>query len=141
MTTTSVYLDTRNVESYRKFLAIKSLPSWSISGHMASFPSEYAERIFGQREKVQFTNWEPSNPGEIVFSPFAGIGSEGYVSLKHDRRFYGCELKNSYYDTACSNLASAEANNDRQYELFDVKKHCEWGGDAVPVAEVEDDHT
>jgi hypothetical protein len=34
-----------------------------------------------------------SNPGEVVFSPFTGIGSEGYVSLKLGRRFYGCELK------------------------------------------------
>src|SRR6185437_4395317 len=38
-----------------------------------------------------------SNPGEIVFSPFAGIGSEGYVSLKRDRRFYGCEIKDEYH--------------------------------------------
>jgi hypothetical protein len=31
-----------------------------------------------------------TNPGEIVFSPFTGIGSEGYVSLQRGRRFYGC---------------------------------------------------
>ena len=76
-----------------------------------------------------------TNPEEIVFSPFAGIGSEGYVSLKNDRRFYGCELKDSYYDAACRNLSTAESSNDQQYELFDVRKHCELGGDAVPVAE------
>jgi DNA modification methylase len=86
-----------------------------------------------------------SNPNEIVFSPFAGIGSEGYVALKNDRRFYGCELKDSYYETACRNLSSAEAHNDTQYTLFDeeqmmdVRKHCEWGGDAVPVARCDDD--
>jgi len=44
-----------------------------------------------------------SNPGEIVFSPFAGIGSEGFVALKNDRRFYGCEIKQEYYDTAMKN--------------------------------------
>jgi len=60
-----------------------------------------------------------TNPGEIVFSPFAGIGSEGYVALKNDRRFYGCELKDSYYDAACKNLAVAEAARDEQYALFD----------------------
>ncbi len=49
-----------------------------------------------------------TNPGDLVFSPFAGIGSEGYVSLKHGRRFVGVELKNSYFDTACRNLAAAE---------------------------------
>jgi hypothetical protein len=37
-----------------------------------------------------------SNPGDVVLSPFAGIGSEGYCSLQMDRRFVGFELKPSY---------------------------------------------
>jgi len=45
-----------------------------------------------------------SNPGELILSPFAGIGSEGYVALKHGRRFIGCELKASYYNIAVRNL-------------------------------------
>lgn len=49
-----------------------------------------------------------SNPGDIVFSPFAGIGSEGYMALKLGRRFAGVELKRSYFETACRNLADAE---------------------------------
>lgn len=49
-----------------------------------------------------------SNPGELVLSPFAGIGSEGYVSVKHGRRFIGCELKPSYWSTAIDNLRRAE---------------------------------
>lgn len=49
-----------------------------------------------------------SNPGDLVLSPFAGIGSEGYVALKHGRRFVGVELKRSYFDTACRNLQAAE---------------------------------
>ncbi len=49
-----------------------------------------------------------SNPGEIVFSPFAGIGSEGYAAVKRGRRFYGCELKDEYYRTALSNIAAGE---------------------------------
>lgn len=48
-----------------------------------------------------------TNPGEIVFSPFAGIGSEGYEAIKAGRRFYGCELKPEYFDEACRNLADA----------------------------------
>lgn len=44
-----------------------------------------------------------SNPGEIVFSPFAGIGSEGHVALKLGRRFYGCEIKEEYYNAAIRN--------------------------------------
>ncbi len=49
-----------------------------------------------------------SNPGDLVFSPFAGIGSEGYMALKLGRRFAGVELKDSYFETACRNLAAAE---------------------------------
>lgn len=49
-----------------------------------------------------------TNPGELVFSPFAGIGSEGYEALAHGRRFYGIELKRSYYDTACRFLGERE---------------------------------
>lgn len=49
-----------------------------------------------------------SNPDEIVFSPFTGIGSEGYVALKRGRRFYGCEIKDEYVATAKKNLKHAE---------------------------------
>lgn len=49
-----------------------------------------------------------SNEGETVLSPFAGIGSEGYESVRLGRRFVGCELKPSYWATACKNLAEAE---------------------------------
>ncbi len=49
-----------------------------------------------------------SNPGELVFSPFAGIGSEGYSAIKLGRQFYGCELKEEYYQEACKNLHRAE---------------------------------
>jgi superfamily II DNA or RNA helicase len=48
-----------------------------------------------------------SMPGDIVVSPFAGIGSEGYEALKMGRRFIGAELKESYYRQACSNLSMA----------------------------------
>ncbi len=50
-----------------------------------------------------------SNDGETVLSPFAGIGSEGYVALKHARRFVGIELKPSYWKTACENLNVASS--------------------------------
>ena len=50
-----------------------------------------------------------SNPGELVLSPFAGIGSEGYVAVKHGRRFVGVELKPSYWRTAVDNLRRVEA--------------------------------
>lgn len=49
-----------------------------------------------------------SNPGELVLSPFAGIGSEGYEAVRLGRRYLGIELKPSYYAVACRNLATAE---------------------------------
>lgn len=48
-----------------------------------------------------------SNPGEIVFTPFAGIGSEIYTALKLGRRAYGCELKDEYHAAACLNAERA----------------------------------
>ena len=48
-----------------------------------------------------------TNPGDIVLSPFMGIGSEGYVSLEMGRKFVGVELKASYFGQAVRNLASA----------------------------------
>lgn len=51
-----------------------------------------------------------SNPGDIVFSPFAGIGSEGHVALKMGRSFVGTELKRSYFEQACKNLNQAKTD-------------------------------
>jgi DNA modification methylase len=49
-----------------------------------------------------------SNTGERVLSPFAGIGSEGYVAVKLGREFTGFELKPSYFNAAVTNLRHAE---------------------------------
>ena len=72
-----------------------------------------------------------SNPGEIVFSPFTGIGSEGFMALggkspktgkqiRDARRFYGCELKPEYWKQAQKNLALAESQSKsvEQLSLF-----------------------
>jgi DNA modification methylase len=50
-----------------------------------------------------------SNPGELVYSPFTGIGSEGYGALTLKRRFIGSELKKSYAEWACINLKNLES--------------------------------
>lgn len=73
-----------------------------------------------------------SNPGDVVFSPFTGIGSEGYMALggkspktglyvNEPRRFYGCELKDEYYHTARKNLSRAcqESIRAEEFGLFD----------------------
>lgn len=72
-----------------------------------------------------------SNPGEVVFDPFAGIGSCGFVALggrspvtgrrvREPRRFYGCELKASYHAAAVRNCARAAARRlEEGRSLFD----------------------
>lgn len=49
-----------------------------------------------------------SNPGDVVLSPFMGIGSEGVGSVKLGRKFVGMELKESYWRQACRNMAAEE---------------------------------
>lgn len=50
-------------------------------------------------------------PGDLVFSPFTGIGSEGYCAVKMGRRFIGSELKKSYFELAKRNMAEAKISN------------------------------
>lgn len=56
-----------------------------------------------------------SNPGDVVFDPFSGVGSTGYQAIKMGRKFVGSELKESYFAQACKNIESAKAN---QHALF-----------------------
>jgi hypothetical protein len=58
-----------------------------------------------------------SNPGDLVLSPFAGIGSEGYESVKMGRQFVGIELKESYWEQALKNMKAAETEA-KKYTLF-----------------------
>jgi len=50
-----------------------------------------------------------SAEGDLVFSPFTGIGSEGVSAVKMGRRFVGAELKESYFNTACANIKQAKS--------------------------------
>ncbi|WP_436357356.1 DNA-methyltransferase [Brevundimonas sp. CEF1] len=52
-----------------------------------------------------------TNPEDTVFSPFMGIGSEGWASLKAGRRFVGSELKPAYFRQAVKNLSQMEAES------------------------------
>jgi DNA modification methylase len=56
-----------------------------------------------------------TNKGDLVFSPFTGIGSEGYTAIKMGRRFVGTELKPQYWNLACENIADAKRD---QIDLF-----------------------
>jgi DNA modification methylase len=55
-----------------------------------------------------------SQPGEVVFSPFAGIGSEGYGSLLLGRKFVGAELKIEYVNQAIRNMEQAVRERSNQ---------------------------
>ncbi len=66
--------------------------------HLCPMPLDLTERMVRQY----------SNPDEVVYSPFMGIGSEGVVSLRHGRRFIGTELKPAYYRQSVKNLVEAE---------------------------------
>jgi DNA modification methylase len=60
-----------------------------------------------------------SNPGELLLTPFLGIGSEAYQALNFGRKAIGIELKESYYNIAVKNLQYAE-HEIHQPTLFDV---------------------
>ncbi len=58
-----------------------------------------------------------SNYGDTVLSPFMGIGSEGYVSIKTGRKFVGIELKETYFKQAQENIKAALEQN-KEMVLF-----------------------
>jgi DNA modification methylase len=59
-----------------------------------------------------------SNPGDVIFSPFTGIGSEGFVALKCGRQFIGTELKRGYFEIAEKNLMRAAGEDSMQVSLW-----------------------
>lgn len=60
-----------------------------------------------------------SNPGEVVLSPFGGIGSEGFGAIRAGRKYVGFELKESYWRQAVKNLQGAESEFSRG-DLFSI---------------------
>lgn len=58
-----------------------------------------------------------SNEGETVFTPFLGIGSEAYVSVRNGRKAIGIELKDGYFDVAVKNVQSV-MESQKQMQLF-----------------------
>ena len=59
-----------------------------------------------------------SNPGEVVFTPFMGVGSEVYGAVLNGRKGMGAELKTAYYNQTVRNLAEVE--NHMEQELIPV---------------------
>ena len=58
-----------------------------------------------------------SNPGDVVLTPFMGIGSEAYMAVKMGRKAVGIELKDSYYRQAVANVKSVAESG--QMDMFD----------------------
>jgi DNA modification methylase len=59
-----------------------------------------------------------TNPEEIVFTPFMGVGSEVYQAVKMGRKGIGCELKPSYYNQAVKNIETAQWPEEEQLTMF-----------------------
>ncbi len=60
-----------------------------------------------------------SNEGDVIFTPFMGIGSEVYQAIKMKRKGIGIELKSAYYQAAVQNIRNAE-NEMNQITLFEL---------------------
>lgn len=65
-----------------------------------------------------------SNPGETIFSPFGGIGSEPYIAVKTGRKGFAIELNPNYFRVACKNLQTAETKYSGR-TLFDLLSESE----------------
>jgi DNA modification methylase len=59
-----------------------------------------------------------SGPGEHILSPFMGIGSEGVIAMKLNRKFTGIELKEEYFRMAANHISEADSNRGRQVSMF-----------------------
>ena len=61
-----------------------------------------------------------SNPGDVLFDPFSGVGSTGYTAIRMGRKFIGSELKESYFNQACKNLELAKMSHGELFEAAEV---------------------
>lgn len=99
-----VWLDIRETNTLNARVARESADE----RHICPLQLDFIERVIRL--------W--SNPGEIVFSPFGGIGSEPYTAVRLGRYGLAIELKPSYWRTAVSNLQEIEMQMDLP-TLFD----------------------
>ncbi len=90
-----VWMDTRETD----VLNASAARSPTDEKHICPMPLDLTRRAISM--------W--SNPGDVVLSPFMGIGSEGVVALQSGRKFIGVELKESYWRQACDYLHAEDA--------------------------------
>jgi DNA modification methylase len=90
-------------------LNVKQAKDENAEKHLCPMPLNITERALNL--------W--TNAGDVVFSPFAGIGSEGVATLRNNRKFIGTELNPIYYSQAVKHLESVESTGT-QTSIFDV---------------------
>lgn len=90
-------------------LNVKQAKDENAEKHLCPMPLNITERALNL--------W--TNVGDVVFSPFAGIGSEGVAALRNGRKFIGTELNSVYYDQAIKHLEGVESTGT-QTSIFDV---------------------
>lgn len=83
-------------------------PSDTLQGRMARDEKDERHICPLQLQVIHRAMQLWSNPGDVVFSPFAGIASEGYECVKNGRKFIGIELKPSYFTQAVKNMKTIE---------------------------------
>lgn len=100
---------------YQEFLQRKS----QLNGDYGFDPLFLPDFLFDfQKALVERACVLWSNPGEVVLTPFMGVGSEVYGAVINGRRGIGVELKPSYYRQAVKNLAEAVNGRGESQDLF-----------------------
>ena len=61
-----------------------------------------------------------SNPGDVIFDPYSGIGSTGYMAIKTGRKFIGSELKTAYFKQACKNIGQARESHGLLFDSMEA---------------------
>ena len=116
----------RSDAEFRARFFVRDGRDWRVKGH-ADVLSYHAARTENDEKHIcplQLTVIERcvrlwSNPGETVFTPFAGIGSEVYTAIRQRRFGLGVELKREYFEQAVRNAERAVAETHLQGSLFE----------------------
>ena len=61
-----------------------------------------------------------SNPGDVIFDPYSGIGSTGYMAIKTGRKFIGSELKAAYFKQAVKNIGQARESHGLLFDSVEA---------------------
>lgn len=130
---------TFSVEKWRKYAS----PTWNDIDFTDTLNTEKAEKDEKHITPMALPEiarcielW--SNKGEVVFSPFAGIGSEGYQAILMGRKFIGIELKVEYWRQAIKNIQRAEEEVSQTTLLDMMTDESETDIEAGELAETEE---